>query len=133
MTVAPDWWLTQSHRSQSLRSSGNTTGTSLSRVFGYCANVHNTNPVEISSAGESRIREMFMGNTWNDRRRASFAPSFTINSSQQPSRQRARWGAPYDKARGQIILSVGGRRPARQPGEDAEQREHRQRRPRRGM
>jgi hypothetical protein len=92
MTVAPDWWLTQSHRSQSLRSSGNTTGTSLSRVFGYCANVHNTNPVEISSAGESRIREMFMGNTWNDRRRASFAPSFTINSSQQPSRQRARVG-----------------------------------------
>ena len=52
---------------------------------------------------------------------AEFAPSFTINSSQQPCRQRARMGTPYVKARGQIILSVGGRRDgqARMPSNES--------------
>jgi len=35
-------------------------------VLGYCANVHNAKPVEISSASESRIGWMLLGNTWND-------------------------------------------------------------------
>jgi hypothetical protein len=51
---------------------------------------------------------MLMGNTWNDDA-AKFAPSFTINSSQQPCQQRARVGTPYVKARGRIILSARGR------------------------
>jgi hypothetical protein len=95
MTVAPDCWLTQSHRSQSLRSSGNTTGTSLSR----CLVIARMSMIRIQSrsarqakAGSARCSWETPGMT--DPAQVSLPLSRSIAHNNLAGRE-LEWGAPY--------------------------------------
>ena len=104
MTAAPDWWLTQSHHSQSLHSPGNTTGTLLSR----CLVIARMSIIRSQSRSARQAKAGSARCSWE-------TPGMTDAGqvrSQQPCQQRARVRTPYVKARGQIILlcAAGGRR-----------------------
>jgi hypothetical protein len=112
MTVAPDWWLTQSHRSQSLRSSGNITGTSLSR----CLVIARMFIIRIQSrsarqakAGSARCSWETPGMT--DAAQVSLPLSRSIAHNNLVGRG-LEWGAPSEKAGSRPDHPFGGRQAA---------------------